>query len=218
MLWCHSFPWPLVSLLQCRREIPTRLDSHMDLGCSWRTTWCSFQLVLCTQRHGHLYFHWWLNVVQVAQSLCPGTDVWGISGFVFTKTLIISHASRIYLQEHCNFLSRHYWGTKPREATVNWRVWLSFQPLLQNRSCSISFFFRNLSKTRYLYKKQDSGAHVRASPGNVQVLCLPAHHLLRQLIMQPFGELQRKALWEAAPTKGSQTAPPQPSATEFDVV
>lgn len=44
-------------------------------------------------------------------------------GFVFTKTVVILHTSRINLQEHCNFLSRHYQGlcrgTKPREATVD---------------------------------------------------------------------------------------------------
>lgn len=35
------------------------------------------------------------------------------------------------------------------------------------------------------------------------------------LIVQPFRELQGKALWEVAQTKGSQTTPSRPSATEF---
>lgn len=38
------------------------------------------------------------------------------------------------------------------------------------------------------------------------------------LIVQPFRELQRKARWEVAPTKGSQTVPSRPSATDFGVV
>lgn len=102
-------------------------------------------------------------------------------GFVFTKTLVISHNSRINLWKHCNFLSRHCQGlcrgTKPREGSMDLKgLW----PQLQNRSWNISFLFRNLSKTRYLYKKQDSGACVGASLGNVQVLCLPVRHLLGQ--------------------------------------
>lgn len=49
-----------------------------------------------------------------------------------------------------------------------------------NRSWSIYFLFRNLRKTRYLYKKQDPGTCAGAPLGNVQALCLPVHRLLWQ--------------------------------------
>lgn len=102
-------------------------------------------------------------------------------GFVFTKTLVVSHTPRIILPEHCNFLAGHlqWWcrGTKLKEPTMDWSVWMSLWPLSLNRSQTISLLFKNLRETRYLSKRQDSGACARASLVSVQVLCLPAQHL-----------------------------------------